>query len=75
VLGRILQHYLQPKFEQKKKPRVSIYDVSGVRTEMSQLLTQLARTGQAGETAQQEAFDAGGISIPYPHQVNVEQAG
>jgi len=63
VLGRILQHYLQPKFEQKKKPRVSIYDVSGVRTEMSQLLTQLARTGQAGETAQQEAFDAGAKAL------------
>ena len=59
VLGRILKHYLQPKFEKKEKARVSIHDISRVRTEMSQLLTQLARTGQAGDIAQSEAFDAG----------------
>ncbi|MHC4937728.1 MAG: M48 family metallopeptidase [Planctomycetota bacterium] len=59
VLGRILRHYLLPKFEKRPKPRVAIYDISGVRSEMSQLLTQLARTGQAGDVAQSEAFEAG----------------
>ncbi|MHC4407721.1 MAG: M48 family metallopeptidase [Planctomycetota bacterium] len=63
VLGRILKHYLLPKFENKQKPRVAIYDVSGVRTEMSQLLTQLARTGQAGDVAQTEAFEAGAKAL------------
>ena len=63
VLGRILRHYLLPKFEKKPKPRVAIYDISGVRTEMSQLLTQLARTGQAGDVAQSEAFEAGAKAL------------
>jgi len=63
VLGRILRHHLQAKFEPKSKPRVSIYDISGVRPEMSQLLTQLARTGQAGDVAQARAFEAGAKSL------------
>jgi len=59
VLGRILRQNLDPKFGNRERPRVQIYNVAGVRNEMSQLLTQLARTGQAGDVAQQAAFAAG----------------
>ncbi|MEM8883227.1 MAG: M48 family metallopeptidase [Planctomycetota bacterium] len=63
VLGRILRHYLEPRFEKKPRRRVQIYDVAGVRGEMSQLLTQLARTGQAQDEEQEAAFAAGAAAL------------
>lgn len=59
VLGRMLRHHLEPKFEPRRKSKPSVYAVEGKRAEVGQLLTQIARMGQAGDTAQRAAFDAG----------------
>lgn len=45
---------------------------------MQDFMTDLGSYGPlviSAAKAVKEAFDAGGISIPHPHQVNVEKAG
>jgi len=63
LLRRMLEVYLEPHFRRRREPRVSIYNLAGVRRECAVVLTVLARMGQADEDGAERAFAAGAARL------------
>ncbi len=59
LLRRMMQVYLEPHFSRRRSPKVSIYNLAGVRRECSVVLAVLARMGHGDEAEVQAAFAAG----------------
>jgi len=59
LLRRVILLYLEPHFRKTTKPVVQYYNLRGLRSECSALLSTLARAGHDGEAEAERAFKQG----------------